>query len=211
VVVAPVQPPSSHTAGAAVYTVAMRKPWDRRQWADQQLLTGIAACDERAFSVFYRRHLRLVVGWLMSRTADPELTADLTAEVFASAMLAAGRYQAQQESADAWLVGIARNVLGHSLRRGRVDAQARRRLGAQPMSLDDHDLERVHDIVAANQLHVSRYLVDLPADERVAVQARIVDEREYREIADALGCSELVVRKRVSRGLARLRMRVAQG
>ncbi len=45
----------------------------------------------------------------------------------------------------------------------------------------------------------------LPSDERHAVKARIVDERTYGEIAAELHCSELVVRKRVSRGLARLR------
>jgi len=35
--------------------------------------------------------------------------------------------------------------------------------------------------------------------------ARIVDERDYPEIAESLECSELVVRKRVSRALEALR------
>ena len=37
------------------------------------------------------------------------------------------------------------------------------------------------------------------------MQARVIDELDYDEIATALSCSELVVRKRVSRGLAQLR------
>jgi DNA-directed RNA polymerase specialized sigma24 family protein len=45
----------------------------------------------------------------------------------------------------------------------------------------------------------------LPADERRAVELRVIDERDYGEIATELRCSELVVRKRVSRGLAHLR------
>jgi RNA polymerase sigma-70 factor (ECF subfamily) len=45
----------------------------------------------------------------------------------------------------------------------------------------------------------------LPDGEREALKARIVDERGYAEIAVELRCSELVVRKRVSRGLGRLR------
>jgi RNA polymerase sigma-70 factor (ECF subfamily) len=40
------------------------------------------------------------------------------------------------------------------------------------------------------------------------VKARVVDEREYAEIAAVMRCSELVVRKRVSRGLGRLREQV---
>ena len=52
---------------------------------------------------------------------------------------------------------------------------------------------------------------ELPADQGVAVKARIVDEREYGEIAKDLRCSEAVVRKRVSRGLAAVREHMEEG
>ena len=45
----------------------------------------------------------------------------------------------------------------------------------------------------------------LPADQRAAVRARVIDGLDYSEAADVLGCSEMVVRQRVSRGLRRLR------
>jgi RNA polymerase sigma-70 factor (ECF subfamily) len=51
----------------------------------------------------------------------------------------------------------------------------------------------------------------LPADERFAVHARVVEERSYKDIAAELACSELVVRKRVSRGLARVREQLEDG
>ena len=54
----------------------------------------------------------------------------------------------------------------------------------------------------------TRLLAALPSDQREAVQARIVDERSYADIARELKTSELVVRKRVSRGLATLREQV---
>jgi RNA polymerase sigma factor (sigma-70 family) len=50
----------------------------------------------------------------------------------------------------------------------------------------------------------------LPDDQRAALIARVVDEREYEEIAKDLECSELVVRKRVSRALAALRSSFAK-
>lgn len=182
---------------------------DRSRWSDEQLLLAISGCDDRASSAFYRRHLRAVLSWLMRRTGDPELAADLTAEVFAAAMIAAPRYEPRHSSAEAWLTGIARNVLSHSVRRGRVDARARRQLGVRTLHIDDHDVERVHEMIDAHRTDVTGHLARLPADERVAVRARIVEERDYREIALSLGCSELVVRKRVSRGLARLRAELA--
>jgi RNA polymerase sigma-70 factor (ECF subfamily) len=185
---------------------------DRARWADAQLLAAIASCDDRAFSAFYRRHLGMVVGWCARPTGDPESGADLTAEVFAAVLLAAPRYQPTHESATGWLFGIARNVLGHSVRRGEVDARARQRLGAAPLVVEDEDLARVLDLAAAADQDGSakRLLAALPVDERAAVSARVLEERDYEEIARSLGCSEMVVRKRVSRGLARLRAALAR-
>jgi RNA polymerase sigma factor (sigma-70 family) len=180
---------------------------DRGRWTDAQLLAAIARCDDRAFSAFYRRHLALVVGWCARRT-DPEQAADLTAEVFAAVLIAAARYEPTHDSAAGWLLGIARNILGHSLRSGRVDARARRRLGASPLAVDDDDLARVIEMADDPLSRASVMLGGLPQDERAAVRARVIEERDYGEIARALGCSELVVRKRVSRGLARLRARL---
>jgi RNA polymerase sigma factor (sigma-70 family) len=45
----------------------------------------------------------------------------------------------------------------------------------------------------------------LPDDQRQAVRARVIDERDYADIAKDLRCSEAVVRKRVSRALGTLR------
>ena len=172
---------------------------------------GIADCDERAFGAFYRRHLRRVLVVLGARTRDRELVADLTAEVFAAVMLAAGSYEPRHASAAGWLTGIAHNVLGHSVRRGEVDARARRRLGLPVLELDDADLERVDALVDGERGPAVALLDGLPDGERAALVARVIDERPYAEIAAGLGCSELVVRKRVSRGLARLRAELAAG
>lgn len=181
---------------------------DRVRWSDAQLLAAIARCDDRAFSAFYRRHLGMVVGWYARRT-DPELAADLTAEVFAAVLIGAARYEPTYDSAAGWLLGIARNVLGHSVRRGEVDARARRRLGASPLPVEDEDLDRVLELAEDQANSVRSLLASLPVHERMAVRARVIEEREYGEIARSLGCSELVIRKRVSRGLARLRTRLA--
>ncbi len=154
--------------------------------------------------MFYRRHVARVVACVLRETRDPEVTADVTAEVFASVIVSAGRYRAQTDSAGPWLIGIARNVLASSRRRGRVQDRVRRRLAMEPIELDDDDRESTA-VLAARGGRVVELVEALPAGERDAVTARVVDERSYTEIASALSCSELVVRKRVSRGLARVR------
>lgn len=183
---------------------------DHARWSDAELLDGIASRDPRAFSAFYRRHLRLVLGALVRDTGDPEVAADLTAEVFASVMLSAPRYEPRHDSANAWLLAIARNVLGHSRRRRRADDRARRRIGMESVEFHDADLDRVDALLADGSGVVSALVHELPALERSALMARIVDERSYAEIAAESRCSETVVRKRVSRGLARLRAQMTE-
>jgi RNA polymerase sigma-70 factor (ECF subfamily) len=58
---------------------------------------------------------------------------------------------------------------------------------------------------------VRQVLAELPASERVLLEQRVVDGRTYPQLADELGLSEPAVRKRVSRGLAALRLRFQQG
>jgi RNA polymerase sigma-70 factor (ECF subfamily) len=54
-------------------------------------------------------------------------------------------------------------------------------------------------------------LADLPADQRLAVTAYVVDDRSYGEVAGEAQVSEAVVRQRVSRGLRSLRRRMGGG
>jgi RNA polymerase sigma factor (sigma-70 family) len=104
----------------------------------------------------------------------------------------------------AWLLIAARNLLIDSHRRGTVDDRARRRLAMRPVVFDDRDLERVVEISAETDL-MRELALQLDADQLQALQARVLDEREYAEIAAQLKCSESVVRKRVSRALGILR------
>ena len=175
---------------------------------DDDLLTRFAAGDAQAFVEFYRRHLAMVLGFFLRRTGDPELTADLTAEVFAAALLAADRYRPGERPALAWLYGIAAHKLADSRRRGRVEDAARRRLALEPLTIDDADLARVEELASGGAAEAA--LSELPDALRDAVVARVVEERPYAEIAASMECSELLVRQRVSRGLRALRAHIKE-
>jgi RNA polymerase sigma factor (sigma-70 family) len=178
---------------------------DLERASDEALLSGIAACDGRAFAVFYRRHLPAVLAYLVRETRDPESAGDLAAEVFAAVLLACKRYRPDGPSAAPWVLGIARNKLLMSLRRGRIESRARRRLRFEPVELEEQDFERIEATAAGGAGRLAQLVARLPDAERFAVNARVIEERSYREIAAELSCSELVVRKRVSRGLSRVR------
>jgi RNA polymerase sigma factor (sigma-70 family) len=119
------------------------------------------------------------------------------------------RYRPDQGSVTAWLLGIARNKLRESGRRGRVEASARERLGVQPTAITDADLERVDELVSVDK-GILELVAALPEEQRAALLSRIVEERSYEEIAAELRCSELVVRQRVSRSIRTLRSRMEE-
>jgi RNA polymerase sigma-70 factor (ECF subfamily) len=183
----------------------MARTGAREDPTDSELLAAIAERDQQACAAFYRRHLQRTVAYLMRETRDPELAADLTAEVFASVIASARRYKPQTETAAPWVIAIARNVLANSRRRGRVQDRVRRRLAIEPLEFDDGDLETTESLAAKGMGPAAELVDALPVGERYAIKARVLDERSYSEIAASLHCSEMVVRKRVSRGLARVR------
>ena len=159
--------------------------------------------DPRAPAVFYARHAGAVLGVLRRRTGSAELAADLTAETFATALVAAARYRGGGGPASAWLHGIARNILLRSLERRQVEDRARRKLGMPRLELHDDLLERIDALGA--EVRAEAMLAELDADQAAAVRGRVIEETPYPELAERLQCSEQVVRKRVSRGLATLR------
>jgi RNA polymerase sigma factor (sigma-70 family) len=171
---------------------------------EADLLRQIAAGDDDAFSRFYREHLDAVVAFFKRRVGDRELAFDLTAETFAAVVVSAGAYSGDAPPV-AWLFGIARNKLRESLRRERVADAARRRLGMEPIVLDDAALERVEERAGSGDGALAGALAELPEATRTALLARLVEEQEYGEIATRLNCSEQVVRQRVHRGLKALR------
>jgi len=157
------------------------------------------------FDVFYRRHRDAILAFHAHRVREPELAADVTAETFAAALLAV--HDGSRELPDVpveWLFTIARHKLIDSYRRGRVEDAARRRLALEPLVLDDQDIERIE--ATARTTNVASELARrLPSDQYEALRARILDEREYADIARDLRCSQSVVRMRVSRALKTLR------
>jgi RNA polymerase sigma factor (sigma-70 family) len=174
---------------------------------DERALIDRARAGRDGFAAFYDYFEAPVLRYFVRATGASEVAADLTAETFARVLESLAAYDSARGRADQWVFGIARNVLNESFRRGQVDYAARRRLGLPDLVLDDHAIETIERL-SAGQGAVDRAFAKLPAEQREAIDARVVRERDYPEIARELRCSEAVVRQRVSRGLRALRTRL---
>jgi RNA polymerase sigma factor (sigma-70 family) len=170
--------------------------------SDEDLL---ADRDGASFELFYLRYAERMLAYFARRTGDAELAADLTAETFAAALASRRRYRREAGAASAWLFGIAFKKLVDAQRRGYAERRARRRLRMQRIELTDEDIARIENLAG---IEASSLIDVLVTDQRDAITAHVIDERDYAEIAHDLDVSEAVVRKRVSRGLAALRDRI---
>ena len=99
--------------------------------------------DPEAFGVFYDRHVKALLGYFARRTHDPEEAADLTAETFASALVARRRFKPGGPPATAWLFTIAARRLADYQRRGYVEQKMRRSLAMERRPVSDADAEMI--------------------------------------------------------------------
>ena len=176
------------------------------QRSDTELLVA-ARSQSEPFGVFYERHFASVLAFFRRRVRGPEEAFDLTAETFAAALAAVPRFQPGPEPPQAWLFAIARHKLYEAFRNGRIQDEARRALAMHPIQLDEEAIEMLEVTASAPTIEL---LEDLATEQREAIEAHHLEERGYTEIAAELQCSESVVRKRVSRGLAALRAQLRQ-
>jgi RNA polymerase sigma-70 factor (ECF subfamily) len=168
------------------------------------LLSG----DAEDFGLLYARRHALIRGYLRRRIgSQPDVVLDLVAETFARALERREQFDPRRGSAIGWLLTIARNLLSDAVRRGRVADDSRRRLGMERMALDDAQLEAIERNGLSD---LERLLGALPQEQRRAVEGRVLNDEPYATIALQIGCSEQVIRKRVSRGLAVLRRNVEE-
>lgn len=178
--------------------------------SDEALL-ALTASDCEAFGVFYDRHHLVLLGALRHRVGSVEVALDLAGEIFATALQRCVRFEDRGPgSAKAWLFGIARFELIDLYRAGAAEDRARRRLGLPVLVVDAVELEELDARISAEQTGILDALALLPEDEKAAVRARIIDEDGYASIATRFSVSESLVRKRVSRGLRRLRTNLTE-
>lgn len=176
----------------------------RRSDAELLLLT-LSTPD--AFGVFFDRHSKAIVAYLWRQTRNQDVALDLASETFAVALESVARYDPAKGEARGWLFGIAKITMLSSYRRQQAEQSARIRLGLTVPGFSDEAWEEAEARIDAALPGIVDGLDDLPRAERRAVIARILEERDYSEIAASEQATEAAIRQRVKRGLGRLRRR----
>jgi RNA polymerase sigma factor (sigma-70 family) len=165
--------------------------------SDAELLA--ARHDPQAFAVFYQRHVKRVLA-LCAHKVPADDVGDLVSDVFATALVYRRRFEPSRGTAEAWLAGIASHKAADAHRKGSMQAKTYRLIGGRSLHLDVAELE--------TSIGYDGLTGSLPAEQKRALDARIIQERPYAEIARSERVSVEAVRKRVSRALSVLRARL---
>ncbi|MGN7252534.1 RNA polymerase sigma factor [Arthrobacter sp. SAFR-014] len=148
---------------------------------------------ERAFIAVHRDSYPRIYRYVRRRVESPELAEELAADVF---RVVWQKWQDQPRADIAWLLTVARNLVGNAYRsRDRqVALQAKLRASAELRSGTDSEDLVVHDAMAA-----------LRDSERDILQLAYWDELTMAEIAGVLECSETAAKVRLHRARAAFR------
>lgn len=165
------------------------------------------------FEALYRAEAQTLLYFLARRTADPETALDVWAETLAQAFKGRGSFRGSTDAESAaWLYTIANRQLAGYYRRGYAERAALDQMKMERPPADQELLTAIGEEAGLGSLRsdLRTALDDLAPGMRDAVQARVIDELDYPDVAKRLGTTEATARVRVSRGLSALAARLDQ-
>ncbi len=166
-----------------------------------ELLQRFAQGDNDAFEALYRRHVDAVYGWVLRIVRDRSAAEDVTIEAFWQMYRARTRFDPRRDF-EPWARRISTNAALKYLRTRRhelsLDTTIAAAPGPDPAEARDTG-ERIRNAIDG----LSPLL-------RTVATLALVEDRPYREIADALGLSENAVKLRVFRAVHILRDTLAR-
>src|SRR5258708_6726014 len=174
---------------------------------DAELMVRVKAGDEASFDLLLEKYRNPVVKFIQRMVQNSAVAEELAQDVFLRVYRAREGYEPSARFTT-WLFRIATHIALNSLRDGRkernVDSLDTGRAGTSP---DDAPLE-----IGDKRTTIEQYLVEssevreirgavmaLPGKQRAAVLMHKYHELDYKQIAEALDCSESAVKKALFR------------
>ena len=140
-----------------------------------------------AFGHFYHRHANDIYGYFLRRTSHRELSHDLTADTFVAALEGVETFDPERGNPRQWLYGIAGNLVRRAWRRNETQRMALRRLESTVSAASTAGYDAAE--ARADAIRLTEALERVPADKRIALYLRIVEQLGYDEIRQLLDCS----------------------
>ena len=165
---------------------------------DRTLIAAIADGDEAAFREIHSRYYWRVVRFTRRITRCSELTEEITNDTFLAIWRCAARFKGASR-VSTWIMGIAYHV-------GRRSLRTRSRYGTREEATPDL-IDQAHEPWSEREVRewVNAALVQLPEEQRSALELFYHFGHSCREIADRVNCPPNTVKTRMYHGRRTLR------
>jgi RNA polymerase sigma-70 factor (ECF subfamily) len=157
---------------------------------DEELYRRMRGGDKAALAELYERLGTRIYRYALYASGRRPVAEEVTQEVFLRLIGAGGRFDERRGSLEAYLYGLARNLLREMSRTARIAADE------EPLSSEDLLSELIDD-ERTSALYEA--LAQLPAGYRDAVVLCDLEERSYEEAARLMECPTGTVRSRLHR------------
>src|SRR5258708_6215947 len=174
------------------------------------------AGDEASFDVLLEKYRTPVVKFIQRMVQNSAVAEELAQDVFLRVYKARSGYEPSARFTT-WLFRIATHIALNSLRDGRkarnTESLDSPRPGAgedeAPLEIGDHRETIEHYLVESSEApDIRGAVMALPGKQRAAVLMHKYHELDYKQIAEALGCSESAVKSLLFRAYETLRQRL---
>lgn len=179
--------------------------------SDNALVRRAREGDYEAFEQLFERHRLLVYRFAYQMVPRRDDAEDIVQEAFVRAYQNLHRYR-DEAKFTTWLLRIVTNLCTDQARmRNRRDALEQQEAGGGLIWMTQGDVEDPVEELESDRRRVAlrKALNALPAHHRTMIILRDLEEREYPEIAQILGCTVGGAKLRVLRARRALKDRIA--
>lgn len=179
---------------------------------EKKLVTD-AKNSSKAFGILYDHYYPKIYRYTLRRTARPEVSLDITSEVFFRALKSIQSYQWRDLPFSAWLYKITTNEIADFFTKKKYHNTSLDTLltkyDFEPASLEnlEEELMEAEELLQRHQtfLQIQKEIVKLEMIYQEVITLRFFEDKKIKEIALILGKSEGTIKSQLSRGIEKLR------
>ncbi len=179
---------------------------------EEKELIKRAQQDPKVFGELYDQYYSKIFGYVLKRTANFEITQDITSETFFKALKKLWQFQWRNISFSSWLYKIATNEISQYYRKDKyrlISLDMLQEQGFEPIALHNPEAELIeaqeklkrHQDFLSCQQKISQ--LDIKYQE--ALTLRFFEQKQIKEIGEILGKSDGTIKSLLHRGLDKLR------